>query len=166
MSQNESCHARMQEIENPWNQMDSTDWGAEWRDSNPRGSRTCARFPAPADFTAAHAACKRPWVLWVERQKEYLQERKYSLWSECHERIWPSPLKSIVCKQQARRFYPENEIAAYKNLRMSTASCSSKLISRFAISFETSSAASYWFRYLFSDLTPILQPSVIKSAIV
>lgn len=69
----------------------------------------------------------------------------------------------------ARGFYPEKEsrkAAAYKNLRMSTASCSSKLMRRFAISFETSSAASYWFRYLFSDLTPILQPSVIRSAIV
>ena len=56
--------------------------------------------------------------------------------------------------------------SSYKNLRMSTASCSSKLISRFAISLETSSAALYWFRYWFSDLTPILQPSVIRSAIV
>ena len=46
---------------------------AEWRDLNPQGNRW--------DWTA-HCACMRPWVLFVERKKEYLHESKYSSWSE------------------------------------------------------------------------------------
>ena len=34
------------------------------------------------------------------------------------------------------------------------------------ISFVFLSAAGYWFRYLYNDLIPILQPSVIRSATV
>ena len=39
-------------------------------------------------------------------------------------------------------------------------------MSLFVLSFALSSAALYSFRYLFSDFTPILQPSVISSAMV
>ncbi|MBD5547600.1 MAG: tryptophan-rich sensory protein [Lachnospiraceae bacterium] len=54
----------------------------------------------------------------------------------------------------------------YKKRRISATSFSSTFINRFAISLVFSSAALYWFKYLLRDFTPILQPSVIKSAIV
>ena len=55
--------------------------------------------------------------------------------------------------------------AVYRYLRISAPSCSSRLISRFAMSLENSFAASYWLRYLASDLTPIFHASVMMSAI-
>ena len=56
--------------------------------------------------------------------------------------------------------------SSYKYARKSTTSRSSRLMSFFAMSLAFSDAALYWFKYRLKDLTPMLQPSVIKSAIV
>ena len=55
-------------------------------------------------------------------------------------------------------------LTIYRNALSSPASALSLSIIFFAISFDFSSAALYSFKYLLSDLTPILQPSVIRSA--
>ena len=47
---------------------------------------------------------------------------------------------------------------------MSTASCSSRPLSRLAKSFACSEAVVYWFRERCRDFTPMLQPSVMRSA--
>jgi len=38
------------------------------------------------------------------------------VWSGCHERIWQKPVKSMICRQQAREFYSENE--KWENYRL------------------------------------------------
>ena len=56
------------------------------------------------------------------------------------------PSKINGLQAASKGFYPEKSNArmtTYKNFRISTASCSSRSISRFAISRETSSAALY-----------------------
>ena len=69
--------------------------------------------------------------------------------------------------QSSPQKLPANVILLYQRYALiSVASFCSRLISLFAISLDLSSAALYSLRYLLSDFTPILQPSVMRSAMV
>lgn len=80
-------------------------------------------------------------------------------WKQRHGRI-------LDALAQASLIHGDRDEGRHKNSRISCTRSSSRLISRLAASLDCSSAASYWFRYLRRDLTPILQPSVIRSAMV
>ena len=72
----------------------------------------------------------------------------------------------LVALALASLTHGDRDEGHHKNSRISCTKSSSRLISRLAAPLDRSSAASYWFRYLRRDLTPILQPSVIRSAMV
>ena len=64
----------------------------------------------------------------------------YSVWSECHLRIWKNPVKSTVCKQQARCFYSnQHKLINTKNAvqnKLSGAFCESLRSYRVYLSYK------------------------------
>ena len=56
---------------------------------------------APAQIAVWSFPQKKCWI----SSKDVQILSWYFAWSDCHERIWQNPVKSTVCKQQARCFY-------------------------------------------------------------